>query len=340
MATYKVIQDIEAEDKFLGPLTLKQFIFGAAGVFFGYLGFFAVSQGAAFLLVLFIPPMLLGFFLAFPWSKEQPTELWVIAKLRFKLKPRIRIWNQAGLEELVTITVPKKLEKHLTNGLDQDEVESRLKALASTIDSRGWAIKNATLPQAYNTPQPTERLINPAAAFPQEVPDVDINAFPDVLDDNTSVSNNFSHMIADSTQQRRQQSLDKMDRIRHGATIASLEQPQIQFTPPAAPAQFNEQMLSEQLRTQRAQASIANENMRTVPISAPSQPVTTPVATQTPAPQPVITQPAQPQAAMTPAVKPDILELAQNNDLNVATIAREASRSGPDNGGEVVVSLR
>ncbi|MGH7158305.1 MAG: PrgI family mobile element protein [Candidatus Saccharimonadales bacterium] len=30
MATYKVIQDIEAEDKILGPLTLRQFIY--AGV--------------------------------------------------------------------------------------------------------------------------------------------------------------------------------------------------------------------------------------------------------------------------------------------------------------------
>ena len=40
MAVYKVIQDIEAEDKLLGPLTLKQFIFAviAAGfVFAAYL---------------------------------------------------------------------------------------------------------------------------------------------------------------------------------------------------------------------------------------------------------------------------------------------------------------
>ena len=27
MATYKVIQDIEAEDKLIGPLTLRQFIY-------------------------------------------------------------------------------------------------------------------------------------------------------------------------------------------------------------------------------------------------------------------------------------------------------------------------
>ncbi len=49
MATYKVIQDIEAEDKFLGPLTLKQFIFGAAAVFFGYLSLFCRDQRSTIL---------------------------------------------------------------------------------------------------------------------------------------------------------------------------------------------------------------------------------------------------------------------------------------------------
>ena len=49
MATYKVIQDIEAEDKFLGPLTLKQFIFGAGGAFFAWLNFFAFTRGQTWL---------------------------------------------------------------------------------------------------------------------------------------------------------------------------------------------------------------------------------------------------------------------------------------------------
>ena len=40
MAVYKVIQDIEAEDKLLGPLTLKQFIFGAVAVGFAFVAFY------------------------------------------------------------------------------------------------------------------------------------------------------------------------------------------------------------------------------------------------------------------------------------------------------------
>ena len=33
MATYKLIQDIEAEDHILGPLSLREFIFGLIGAF-------------------------------------------------------------------------------------------------------------------------------------------------------------------------------------------------------------------------------------------------------------------------------------------------------------------
>jgi len=39
MATYKVIQDIEAEDKLVGPLTLRQFIYAAIAAICGYLSF-------------------------------------------------------------------------------------------------------------------------------------------------------------------------------------------------------------------------------------------------------------------------------------------------------------
>lgn len=341
MATYKVIQDIEAEDKFLGPLTLKQFIFGAAGALFGYLSFFAITQGAAFLLVLFMPPMLLGFFLAVPWSKEQPTEVWVLAKLRYRLKPQVRIWNQSGLEELVTITVPKKVEKQLTNGLNQNEVQSRLKALAETIDSRGWAVKNATLLDSYsgNGMTATQRLINPAA-IPAAVPDVDVDQYTDVLDNNNLVSENFEHMIQSSTEQRRQQSLEKMERIRRGEPLDVIHQQPIQFTPPAA-QQFDEQAISQQLRNQRSASDIVNSNMRTL-------------SPQGPAPTPVTPAPQQPLAQMTNQGNPDILDLAQNNDLNVATIARQAHKNEPsptvsskpdekyvpDKDNEIVISLR
>src|SRR5487761_512815 len=142
MATYKVLQDIEAEDKILGPLTLRQFIYALACAAFLYICFISLSQHATYLLAIFLPPALFTGFFAYPFGRDQPTEVWALAKIRFLFLPRQRIWDQSGVKELVTITVPKKVERILTNGLSETEVQSRLQALANTIDSRGWAIKN------------------------------------------------------------------------------------------------------------------------------------------------------------------------------------------------------
>lgn len=330
MATHTVIQDIEAEDKFLGPLTLKQFIFGAAGIFFAYLNVFAITRGATFLMVIFVPPALLGFFLAIPWSKEQSTEVWVLAKIRFRLKPKVRIWNQSGMEELVTITAPKKIDKHLTNGLDQTEVQSRLKALAETIDTRGWAVKHATFNDVYHpvSPQDSQRLVN-IDDMPQEVPEVDVRQYDDVLDDDTAVSENFNNMIETSSQVRRQESLDKMDRVRNGEPLETVRQPEVHFTPPIEPyAGTNasyEENLSRQVHDKRNAGDLANSNMRTLPDNSNIA-------------GPPAGLPEQPQAQMTNDPEPDIINWSRNNDLTVDTIARNVKKDQEEN--EVVVPLR
>lgn len=343
MATYKVIQDIEAEDKFLGPLTLKQFIFGAAGAFFVYLSFFAVTKGAIFLLAVFLPPALLGFFLAIPWSSEQSTEVWVLAKLRFRLKPNARIWDQAGLEELVTITAPKKIEKQLTNGLDATEVESRLKALASTLDTRGWAVKNSTLPGNYVPPgmQTDDRLLS-ISTLPQDIPDADANQYEDMLDTNTFVSDNLEHMIQESSAQRMQQSLEKMERIRRGEPLEAVQQPEVNFAPPTAvDATFDEAALADQLRAKKAARDLASSHMQRMPVfpvnGGPLQ--TTQPAAQTPPIDPAVPPAQEPVEPVTNTPDPAILNLAQNNDFSIDTIARQAKRkdAGED---EVVISLR
>jgi hypothetical protein len=353
MATYTVIQDIEAEDKFLGPLTLKQFIFAGAAIFFGYLNFISIAKGVPFLAILFLPPMLLGGFLAVPWSSQQPTEIWALAKLRFHLKPRIRIWNQSGLEELVTITAPKKIERQLTNGLDPTEVTSRLKALAETIDSRGWAVKNATTPDAYTpgyTQDTGERLVD-LATLPQPVPDTDLGQYPDMLDEDRAVAAKFENMMQESSQTRVQESLAKMDRVRNGETVESVQQSDFHFAPPAdnpQPARtqavstgvLDEQTLSQQLRNKRQAGDLASNHLHTVPaaphISSYGQPQ---LPTVPPASDSGVQDSAQAQAQMTNTPDPAILNLAQNNDLNIETIARQAKKDdSKDN--EVVISLR
>ncbi|CAN5656161.1 hypothetical protein BH23PAT2_BH23PAT2_05680 [soil metagenome] len=213
MATYKVIQDIEAEDKLFGPLTLKQFIFACITVFSGYLCFWSLINNLAFLLVIFLPPTLFFGLLAFPWSKEQSTEVWMMAKLRFFFRPRLRIWDQVGTKELVTITVPKHEEKHYTDGLSNVEVRSRLKTLASTIDSRGWAIKNADInvaTQASYLSAQSDRLVQ-SQNLPHEVASFDVGSAADMLDEqNNPEAQRLDQMIQKSQSTHRDQLLGKI----------------------------------------------------------------------------------------------------------------------------------
>ena len=91
MATYKVLQDIEAEDKLVGALTLRQFIYAGIAAFMLYMSFFSLTKHVAFLMIIFLPVALFSGFLAIPWHGDQPTEVWALAKRRFLLKPRKRI---------------------------------------------------------------------------------------------------------------------------------------------------------------------------------------------------------------------------------------------------------
>jgi hypothetical protein len=104
MAVYKVIQDIEAEDKLVGPLTLKGFVYAAIAGISAYIDFRLAVSGAAaplklvFMTIFAFPTILFGV-LASPLGREQPTEVWLLSRIRFFLKPRERIWDQEGMSE-------------------------------------------------------------------------------------------------------------------------------------------------------------------------------------------------------------------------------------------------
>ena len=222
MAVYKVIQDVEAEDKLLGPLTFKGFIYAGIALLCGYINFRLLLVGSPVkwaLMPVFLAPMLLFGVLASPLGREQPTEVWLLSKIRFFLKPRLRIWNQSGIQELVTITVPKAIEQHLIKDFSQTEVQSRLKTLATTLDTRGWAIKNVDLNlNAATTQQSTasnssDRLV-PNAGYTQDAPVVDIHAADDILDEhNNPTAQKFASLMQTADENRRRKVLKTMKGI-------------------------------------------------------------------------------------------------------------------------------
>ena len=226
MATYKVIQDIEADDKLIGPLTLRQSVYGFITGCLLFMTYFVIAKGAAFMAIFFLPPAAIGAFFAFPWSHEQSTEVWALARIRFMFKPRRRIWDQSGIKELVTITVPKRMEQIYTDGLSQTEVRSRLNALASTLDSRGWATKSAPSSYAYSFAQGDSDRLLAVDAIPQEVSPFGSEVYADMLDPaDNHVAEQFDTM------------LNIQARTHHQQLINSFEQPQA--TVPPAPLAAN-----------------------------------------------------------------------------------------------------
>lgn len=366
MATYKVIQDIEAEDKLLGPLTLRQFIYAIIVVISGVIIFRIVLVNWLLALPL-LPHTIFFALLALPFGHDQPSEVWMLAKIRFFLKPRKRIWDQSGIQELVTITAPKKIERVLTKGLSQNEVRSRLQALASTIDSRGWSVKNVNV-NLFGQPtyavETSDRLIGPSL-LPQEVSNADVTVFDDMLDEqNNPTAQNLNRLMAASAQAHRAKAVNQMKKASQAITgvaedntaaqpdywflnqaqaptrpgLATLESrvvmPGQSAVNPADPTP-DEEALIKQLheKQQHEKSSPAYGHMRTIlPLSEQPQ--------APPPPPPAPPSQATPSATATP--DPAILELANNDDLNVATLARQAkkNRKKEPPTDEVVVSLR
>lgn len=322
MATYKVIQDIEAEDKFLGPLTLKQFVFAAIGVVFSYLSFFVIANDIWFVAVAFAPVGLFCFFMAIPWSKDQPTDLWVLAKIRFRIKPKIRMWNQAGRQDLVTITAPKKAEKVLTKDLSETEVESRLKALADTMNTRGWAVKHAGLPSTDNE---SDRLIPLPLQPAAEGSD---SGAPDMMD-----STQLDALIDKSEETRKAGLQDKLEQARKAGP-----QPD-EPNQTVAPVDSDMQSLSEKLKEKKKSGSLSTGNMQKFqlkPDKVKAQPAKKAKTPKKPAQK---TDAKKTVSEVTEPLHPDIIGLAHNNDLNVATLARQARKNNGESQEEVVVSL-
>lgn len=389
MASYKVIQDIEAEEKLLGPLTLHQFIYAAVAATCLFLTYVVIARGVAFLAIIFLPPAIVSGFLAFPWGRDQPTEIWALAKIRFYLKPRKRIWNQSGLKEVVEVTAPKREIIDYTGGLSRGEVKSRLKSLAEMIDSHGWAIKGAAapyvMPVSTQTTSNSDRLV--AANFANQMgPQDNIQASEDMLDEqNNPNAKRLTSMVEASSQARRQKIIEELSQTVPAAPASTpAAQPKLTPTPqpkPAAPkpqsnywflnqpsatavpsdkVTFNTQVVTpgtpqdgqqaQAVATNPAEEEILHELQEHEKQSADSGyyshlPKVLPLEEQRKLAaerqrQELAKRAAEAQkpAVSPPQPTPTQQALSRNDDLNIATIARQADETNRDD--SVTISLR
>ena len=105
---FKIPQNVQAEDKIVGPLTLKQLIIVGVGGGIDY--FIYISLSKVYFLTVWILPV--GFVavvtlaIAFIKIKGIPFMQFLFLYLEHMIKPKVRVWTQGGGDVFISVTQP------------------------------------------------------------------------------------------------------------------------------------------------------------------------------------------------------------------------------------------
>lgn len=211
MAQYKVPQNVESEDKILGPLSLKQFIYVVIGLLWAAL-MWAIFRQIIVLAVVFALPVT-GFFLLLGFGKreEQSFENYFVALLRFQFVPRKRLWmKDEKLESSIVKGKAKKEEPYQTR--DPREVKGQLAKLSFVLDTHGSVKKDQSLqlPESNVVKDIEGRVISPASQ--NESPQTSVNVpEADLLDlENSDRAASVGQMLSQTENDVKARALAKM----------------------------------------------------------------------------------------------------------------------------------
>jgi len=316
MAVYKVPQDVEADDKLIGPFSFRQFI---------YLVIVSLAIALAWglahisIILIIIPLPIVVFFgaLALPLRKDQPMEIFMAAMVSFYLKPRKRFWDPDGIDSLIEITAPKTVDVQRTKDISQNEAERRFGYLAEIVDSQGWAVRGSGV-QAPNS------AMNSDVYF-------EAQQIQDVLDSDNTMTQTLNYKLDQSDARRHQGMVD----IMNGKAS----------TPQSTSSSFN--YFGSSPTGGMAPDPIYSQELEYNPYPDDIQQAVLQPIDEPPAPQHHKTSPVKPVVEPSPttsekAVSADIINLASNTDLSIEAIARAANRiqEKQDLKEEEIVSLR
>lgn len=264
-----------------------------------------------FIGLIIVPLPIIIFFgaLALPLRKDQPMEIYLTAVIKFFLKPRTRLWNPDGSINMVTITAPTTASGSLTKGYSGDEARERLAYLSQIVDTRGWASRGVT-------------------SAPPNLSDIvvaEAQSAEDVMDENANVTQNFASLIAREDSRRHQTVVNRIQLATQQparSLVSTAEDLTLAPSFNPYPSSMHQKVIGGSTHDEPA----IRQNSTAQPTVTMNQSVIS--ARQS------TTIPSQ------PAVSPDTIRLANNNDLTISAIAREAHRLEAKGGEEVVISLR
>ncbi len=130
---YKVPQNIDMQDRIIGPLTMIQFLYAVVGLGFCYGIYMTVPSPIS--VVLIVPGAMLTVALVFIKINERPFLDFLLAAVQFMSNPKQRIWHHQYVDNLrVVIYSPQKAKSSLA---DQSKSVSKeeIKQLAQKLDT-------------------------------------------------------------------------------------------------------------------------------------------------------------------------------------------------------------
>lgn len=135
---YKVPQNIDMQDKIIGPLTLTQFLYLMAGGMIVYIAYETLGPGFAFFIIA-LPISLFALAMAFLKVQDQPFTVFLISLLFYFFRPKTRVWHKLSEKEKFkeeTTSVQKKLVKKDEDKPAKHVEKSELEKLAALLDTQ------------------------------------------------------------------------------------------------------------------------------------------------------------------------------------------------------------
>ncbi len=135
---FQVPQNIDLEDKIIGPMTLKQFLYILAGGMLDYACFMIFDVSAFVILALPIT----AFFVAMAFAKvqDQPFPKFLQNLIIFLFVPKARIWSK---ESKPVRLISRKIQKPKEPALEPKTLpRGELEKIAQMLDNRGWDKKD------------------------------------------------------------------------------------------------------------------------------------------------------------------------------------------------------
>ena len=311
MAQYKVPQDVEADDKLIGPFSFRQFVYLliAGGLTALAVGLFQIFPLLAIIPVPFI--LFLGA-LALPLKKDQPMETYLAALVSYFLKPRTRIWVPGQSNSVITVTAPKKVEEPRTRDITGEEATHRLSFLAGIVDTKGYAIKG------FNSSTLRDDLL------------AETHATNDMFE-----TVHFDNLVDTISKDENERHENVMREMREAIRQANNKPVVTSGTVQPRGDMINGGLHGEQEVSRRVDNDNRAEEINVFGPNYDSDVVVKPIIKTE---EEVNNNTAANRKVETMQVKPGIIELANNADFSVATIAKEANRIERDK-GEVFISL-